>query len=62
MLFADDVALNGETYEEVEERLEQWRRAREDRGKKVSRQKTEYLCMGEQEPDREVKMQGVKLN
>ena len=34
----------------------------EDRGMKVSRQKTEYLCMGEQELERGVKIQGVKFN
>ncbi|XP_047484180.1 uncharacterized protein LOC125035913 [Penaeus chinensis] len=62
LMFADDVALNGETNEDVEERLEQWRRALEDRGMKVSRQKTEYLCMGDQDPERAVEMQGVKLN
>ena len=37
MIFADDVALNGETHEEVEERLEQWRNAMEERGMKVCR-------------------------
>ncbi|XP_047477370.1 uncharacterized protein LOC125030994 [Penaeus chinensis] len=61
-MFADDVALNGETNEDVEERLEQWRRALEDRGMKVSRHKTEYLCMGDQDPERAVEMQGLKLN
>ena len=61
MLFADDVALNGETSKNVEERLEQWRYAMEVRGMKVSRQKTEYMCMGEEEPGRTVKMQGVEL-
>ena len=35
MLFADYVAMNRET-NEVEERLEQWRSAMEDRGMKVS--------------------------
>ncbi|XP_047492005.1 uncharacterized protein LOC125041211 [Penaeus chinensis] len=62
LMFADDVALNGETSEDVEERLEQWRSALEDRGMKVSRHKTEYLCMGDQDPERAVEMQGLKLN
>ncbi|XP_047502966.1 uncharacterized protein LOC125048346 [Penaeus chinensis] len=62
LMFADDVALNGETNEDVEERLEQWRSALEDRGMKVSRHKTEYLYMGDQDPERAVEMQGLKLN
>ena len=33
----------------------------EDKGMRVSRQKTEYLCIGEGETDEEVKMQGEKL-
>ncbi len=61
LMFADDIALNGETNADVEERLEQWRKALEDRGMKVSRQKTEYLCMGDQDRERNVEMQGVKL-
>ena len=47
MMFADNVVLCTETKEEVEEQLESWRRALEDRGLKVNRQKTEYLCAGE---------------
>ena len=57
VLFAYDVAVNGETSEEVEERLEEWRSAMEVRGMKVSRGETEYLCMGNQELEREVRMQ-----
>ena len=33
----------------------------EDRGMRVRRQKTVYLCIGEGETDEEVKMQGEKL-
>lgn len=62
MLFADDVALCGEMREEVEESLEVWRGAMEDRGMRVSRQKTEYLYMGKREMAEGVKMQGEKLN
>ena len=62
LMFADDVALNEQTNEEVEERLQPRRRAIEERRVKVSRQKTEYLCIGAQVPEREVNMQGVKLN
>jgi len=45
MMFADDVVLCAETRAEVEVRLEEWRKAIEDRGLKVSRRNTEYLCM-----------------
>ena len=46
MIFANDVVLCTGTKEEVEEQLESWRRALEDRGLKVNRQKTEYFCAG----------------
>ncbi|XP_047469505.1 uncharacterized protein LOC125025530 [Penaeus chinensis] len=44
MLFANDV-LSGETKEEVDEKLEEWRAAVEDRGMRVSRKKSECLFM-----------------
>ena len=59
MLFADDVVLCGETCDEVERRLENWRKAKEDRGMRVSREKTEYLCQGSQED--QVHMEGSQL-
>ena len=46
MMIADDVALRTETKEEMERRLEEWKSRLEDRGMRVSRQKTEYLCAG----------------
>ena len=49
MMFADDVVICAERQEEVEERLERWRRALEDRGMRISRKKTEYLCVGGRE-------------
>ena len=59
MLFADDVVLCGETCDKVERRLENWRKAMEDRGMRVSREKTEYLCLGSQED--QVHMEGSQL-
>ena len=48
--------LCGETRKEVEERLEMWRGAMEDKGMRISREKTEYLgmCVADEET---VKMQ-----
>ena len=59
MLFADDVVLVNETREGME--LERWREALENRGLKVSRAKTEYICInkdGYNGVDGQVKMQG----
>ena len=62
MLFADDIVLCAETSESVQEHLEDWRRVMEDSGMRVSRQKTEYLCMTQEEGVvEEVRMQGQKL-
>ena len=59
MLFADDVVLCGETCDEVERRLENWRKAMEDRGMRVRREKTDYLCLGNQED--QVHVEGSQL-
>ena len=67
MLFADDVVVCGNRRDEIEERLELWRGAMEDRGMKLSRQKTEYLKLkakgegGDNEEDTEVKLQGEAI-
>ena len=53
--------LCGELLEDQETRLKTWRRAMGDKGMRVTRQKTEYLCIGEGETDEEVKMRGEKL-
>ena len=60
MLFADDIVICEET-REVERRLESWRYALERRGMKVSRSKTEYLCINIGNDDKTVKMVDTKV-
>ncbi|KAH1262863.1 hypothetical protein GmHk_02G005393 [Glycine max] len=43
MLFVDDIVLLGESREELNERLETWRRALETHGFRLSRSKSEYM-------------------
>ena len=45
MMFADDVVLCAREKDVLELELEQWREALEKRGMKVSRAKTEYMCL-----------------
>ena len=61
MLFADDIVICEETREEVERRLESWKYALERRGMKVSRSKTEYLCINGRNDDETVKMEDAKM-
>ena len=61
MLFADDIVICEETRKEVERRLESWKYALERRGMKVSRSKTEYLCINAGNDDETVKMEDTKV-
>ena len=60
-LFADDIVICKEIRKEVEQRLESWRYALERRGMKVSRSKTEYLCVNGRNDDKTVKMEDKKM-
>ena len=60
MLFADYIVICEETREEVERRLESWKYALERRGMKVSRSKTEYLCINGGNDKETVKLEDTK--
>ena len=61
MLFTDDIVICKETRQEVEQRLECWRYALGRRGMKVSRPKTEYLCINGENDKETVKMKDTKV-
>ena len=58
MLFADDIVLSREDRRALEEALEAWRDALEKRGLKLSRSKTEYMCLGGDDQEEELRLQG----
>ncbi|KAK3536339.1 hypothetical protein QTP86_006369 [Hemibagrus guttatus] len=61
MMFADDIVICSESREQVEENLERWRFVLERRGIKVSRSKTEYMCVNEREGSGTVRLQGEEV-
>ncbi|KAK3513822.1 hypothetical protein QTP70_028862, partial [Hemibagrus guttatus] len=58
MMFADDIVICSESREQ---NLERWRFALERRGMKVSRSKTEYMCVNEREGSGTVRLQGEEV-
>ncbi|KAI5106337.1 hypothetical protein C0J45_4034 [Silurus meridionalis] len=61
IMFADDIVICGESGEQVEKSLERWRYALERRGMKVSRSKTEYMCVNEREGSGVMRLQGKEV-
>ena len=61
MLFDDDIVSCEETREKVERRLKSWKYVLKRRGMKVSRSKTEYLCINGENDDETVKMDDTKV-
>ena len=57
MLFADDIVLCSTIIYHVERKLEEWRRAMEERGLKISRRKTDYLGCNEHQ-NADIQLQG----
>ena len=61
MMFADDIVICSETRQEVETKLERWSYALESRGMRVSRTKTEYMCVNEKGTNRTVYLGGNEV-
>lgn len=61
MMFADYIVICIESREQVEVSLEKWRYTLERRGTKVSRIKTEYMCINGREGSRMVQLQGAEV-
>ncbi|KAK3559384.1 hypothetical protein QTP86_012755, partial [Hemibagrus guttatus] len=61
IMFADDIVICSESREQMEENLERWRFALERRGMKLSRSKTEYMCVNDREGSGTVRLQGEEV-
>ena len=59
IMYADDIVLCAENREDLEANLERWRAALEERGMRISRSKTEYMCTSTDEGS--IRMDGEEL-
>ena len=60
MLFADDVICCAVLEESIQSKLDEWRRAKEERRLKISRKKTECLGCNEHQ-DADIHLQGIHI-
>lgn len=62
VLYADDIMLLARNRRELQEKLDRWRVALEDRGLKISRSKTEYMTTdGEGDQEETIQLNGTDL-
>lgn len=61
MMFADDVVICESTQEALQDNLEQWRKALEERGMRISRVKTDYMCTKDAKNSYYINLQGEQL-
>ena len=61
MMFADDIVLTAECKTQLELDLERWRHALESRGLRISRTKTEYLCVNKKDSQLPIKLQSTDV-
>ena len=61
MMFVENVVICSESKEQMKRNLERWRYVLERRGMKVSRSKTEYMCVNERGDGEMVLLQGVEV-
>ena len=58
----DDLAVVADSVEELQEQLVEWKEIFGRHGQRVSLEKTEVLCVGQQKKDLDIRLDGKKLN
>ena len=62
LLYADDLAAVADSEADLQERLVDWKEIFSRHRLKVSLEKTEVLCVGQQKKDLDIRLDGKKLN